>query len=82
MVGEHDSEEIRKWAPTKTFEFCCTQCGINHEARDFVRSLLVHLIDHVESNNKYIELMKNNNFINEDIYQNIRTKMERGKCKL
>ena len=39
-----------KWAPERTIDFCCTQCGLNHEARDFVRAMLLHLIDQFENN--------------------------------
>jgi hypothetical protein len=31
--------------PEKTPDFCCSQCGLNHEARDFIRAILLHLID-------------------------------------
>jgi hypothetical protein len=59
----------------------CRIEGINHEARDFARAVLLHLIDHLEKNNRFIDLMRNNNFIKEEVYQNVRSKMERSKCK-
>jgi hypothetical protein len=63
--SEHKNEKIKNWAATNKFEFCCTQCGINHEARDFVRAVLLHLIDHFEKNSKLIDLMKSNQFIDQ-----------------
>ncbi len=73
MVYEHDDDEITKWTPTKDADYCCSQCGINHEARDFVRAMSLHLIDHFERNNK---------FINEEVYQNIHSKTEKNNCEL
>jgi uncharacterized membrane protein (Fun14 family) len=52
-------------------DFCCTQCGINHEARDFVRAAMLHLIDHLEKNDNFIRFMKQNQFINQEIYHNM-----------
>jgi hypothetical protein len=82
IVNEYDNEEIRKWAPTKKLEFCCTQCGINHEARDFLRATLLHLIDHFEKNNKFIDFMKSNQFINQEIYENMQANTGKPKCSL
>jgi hypothetical protein len=82
IVSEYDNEEIKKWAPTKKLEFCCTQCGINHEARDFVRAMLVHLIDHFEKNNKFIDFMKSNQFINQEVYENMQANIGKPKCNL
>jgi hypothetical protein len=45
-VNESDNEKIRRMVPTK--EFSCSQCGLNHEARDFMRAMLLHLIDELE----------------------------------
>jgi predicted ArsR family transcriptional regulator len=82
IVSEHKSDEIKNWAPTNKFEFCCTQCGINHEARDFVRALLLHLIDHFEKHSILINLMKSNGFINQEIYENMQANTGKPKCGL
>jgi hypothetical protein len=94
-INEHNAEEIRTWAPTVqkqiTMEskakkkedntnFCCGQCGINHEARDFIRAVLLHLLDHLEKNDNFIRFMKENEFINQEVYKNmIATKVGRFK---
>jgi len=70
-INDYSSDEVRKWAPTTKIDFCCSQCGINHEARDFIRATLLHLIDHLERNSKFIEFMKKNDFINTEVYQNM-----------
>ena len=51
--------------------FCCGQCGINHEARDFIRAVLLHLLDHLEKNHNSIRFMKENEFINQEVYKNM-----------
>ena len=79
------SEQEQNWAPTKKLDFCCTQCGINHEARDFVRAILLHLIDHFEKNSKLIDLMRANQFINQDVYEHMQSRKSRTgkpKCSL
>jgi hypothetical protein len=53
---------------------CCGQCGINHEARDFVRAMVLHLLDHFERNDKFIEFMKNNEFLDVGALRSSRNK--------
>jgi hypothetical protein len=57
-----------KWVPERSTEFCCTQCGLNHEARDFIRAMLLHLIDKLESNSKFIDLLFKNQFLTNEAY--------------
>jgi hypothetical protein len=63
-MSNHVNDEVRKWTPERfvsgrdTSKSCCVQCGINHEARDFVRATLLHLLDHLERHDKFIEFMK------------------------
>jgi len=63
---------IKKWLPEKTIEFCCTQCGLNHEARDFIRAILLRLIDKLEKNSKFIDFLKNNHLLTKETYENIK----------
>jgi len=62
---------IKKWLPEKTIEFCCTQCGLNHEARDFIRAILLRLIDKLEKNSKFIDFLKDNHLLTQETYENI-----------
>jgi len=64
----HKDKRARAWSPERSLEFCCPQCGLNHEARDFIRAILLHLIDHFQSSGKYIELLKRNGFIEQETY--------------
>jgi Zn-finger in ubiquitin-hydrolases and other protein len=80
------SDEIRKWAPERfssslsnerNSKLCCTQCGINHEARDFMRAMMLHLVDHVERHDKFIEFMKSNDLVDLDSYQTMVANIEK-----
>jgi hypothetical protein len=63
-IIEYEDEKIRtKWAPEKRIEYCCSQCGLNHEARDFVRTVMLHLIDQMEKHRDFIELIRITNFL-------------------
>jgi hypothetical protein len=43
----------RKIAPEKNLDPCCSQYSLHHEARDFVRAVMLHLINQLE---KYTRL--------------------------
>jgi len=50
---------------------CSVHCGMNHDARDFVRGTLLHLLQHPERHDrhdKFMEFMKNNEFLDMDSY--------------
>lgn len=49
-----------------TKDMICNGCGINHEARDFIRAMLLHLVDLIEGNKKYIKFLSEKKFLNED----------------
>jgi ubiquitin-hydrolase Zn-finger-containing protein len=85
-ISNHPSDDIRKWAPDKSQSennrnSCCAQCGINHEARDFVRAMLLHLLDHLERHDKFIEFMKTNEFINIGTYQTMVSNIDKFQTK-
>lgn len=46
-------------------DMICNHCGINHEARDFIRAILLHLIDGLETNDEYIKFLQDNKFLKE-----------------
>jgi hypothetical protein len=68
---ESDTDEIRKWAPEKENNYCCKFCGLNHEARDFVRATLIHLIDRLEQSDKYVEFLSRNRFVNVSAHEHL-----------
>jgi hypothetical protein len=82
-MSNHTSDEIRRWVPERCIQgrdnanSCCVQCGINHEARDFMRATLLHLLDHFERHDKFIEFMKNHEFLDIGIYETMVTNIEK-----
>jgi hypothetical protein len=72
-IYEEPDDDIRKrWAPEKTVEFCCSQCGLNHEARDFIRAILIRLIDQLETSGDFIDFLKNKELLTQDAYDKIK----------
>jgi hypothetical protein len=63
-----DDDRIRRIVPLSSSslkssskqieEYCCSVCGLNHEARDFIRAMLLYLFDQLEENSKFIKLLK------------------------
>jgi hypothetical protein len=73
-IRNHEDKDVRMWAPKRETEFCCTRCGLNHEARDFMRAMLISIIDEVENNCRFVELMKENDFITPEAYERVKQK--------
>ncbi len=69
-VRDHNDKKIRKWAPERNVA-PCSQCGLNHEARDFIRAVLLLLIDQVESNDTVLNYLKDNNFLTQESFERI-----------
>lgn len=47
--------------------YCCAQCGLNHEARDFMRVMLLHLIDRFEENSKFVDFINDKGFLTDTV---------------
>jgi hypothetical protein len=78
--SEERGSRIRKrWAPGNSIDFCCSQCGLNHEARDFIRAMLLHLIDQLEKYDKFIDFLKNNQYLTQEAYERIGEKKGKGE---
>lgn len=73
-IEQIDNRSNTKWAPEGTLDFCCTQCGLNHEARDFIRAMLLRLIDQFEKYDKFIDFLKDNQLLTEEANEQIRTR--------
>jgi hypothetical protein len=56
--------------------YCCSLCGLNHEAKDFIRAMLLYPFDQLEENSKFIKLLKNNQFLTQEDYQRLAEKIE------
>lgn len=69
--SNNNNEIKEKWAPNKEKDYCCSQCGLNHEARDFIRGALMHLIDEFEQSKTFINFLKKEYYLNEQSYEKI-----------
>jgi hypothetical protein len=73
----YNNEEIKeKWAPSNEGNYCCTQCGLNHEARDFFRAIFLNLIDEFEQSKHFMDFLKGQNMVTQHSYEKIRTAVE------
>jgi hypothetical protein len=69
VVSDSTITEVNSVAPTKGIEHCCSNCGVNHEVRDFIRAMLLYLVDQMEINNDFIEFLEGQKFVNEKGYE-------------
>ena len=74
-VTESTDQNVKDWCPQKESDYCCALCGVNHEARDFIRATLIYLLDWLETRNKYIEFLKKNNFVSQEAYERVLKKI-------
>jgi hypothetical protein len=65
-------------APVKNIQHCCYQCGVNHEARDFLRAISVYLIDRLQNSKVYVEFLKSNELLTDDAFQHALSMIERN----
>jgi hypothetical protein len=70
-VHDHNDQKVRKWAPERNVKHCCSQCGLNHEARDFIRAVLLRLIDQLEKNSALLNYLKDNDFLTQKSFDDI-----------
>ena len=68
-VNNHDDAKVRKWAPERNIQHCCSQCGLNHEARDFIRAVLLRLIDQLEKNDVVLNYLKDNDLLTQKDFE-------------
>jgi hypothetical protein len=70
-VRDHDDKMVRKWAPERDVRYWCSQCGLNHEARDFIRAVLLRLIDQLEKNDTVLNYLKDNALLKPESFERI-----------
>jgi hypothetical protein len=73
---ENKDNDIKSIAPSTEEDYCCSQCGLNHEARDFIRAVLLYTIDQFEQSKDFIEFLKENNLLTNDAYENVVRKIK------
>ena len=57
-------------------DYRCSQCGLNHEARDFIRAILLYMVDQFEQSKDFIEFLKENNLLTNDAYKDVIKKLK------
>lgn len=67
---------VKKWAPGVDDNQLCLKCGMNHEARDFLQAVLLHSLDHIYDNSKFIEFLKTSGIVNADCYDKLKTEIK------
>jgi hypothetical protein len=65
-VTQSKDPAVRKWAPKLT-NFTCPNCDLNHELRDFIRAVLLHIIDHFDEQRSYVQYLKDSGFITPEV---------------
>ena len=73
---ENKDNEIKSIAPSTEEDYCCSQCGLNHEARDFIRAVLLYMVDQFEQSKNFIEFLKENELLTHDAYDNVIKKLK------
>ena len=76
-------KDIKNLAPSKykgrdkdKEDYRCSQCGLNHEARDFIRAVLLYMIDQFEQSKNFIDFLKENELVTNDAYTNVIKKLK------
>lgn len=67
LMLESQRPESKKIVPVSYSKFTnmyCENCGTNHEARDFLHTILLKVLDQFENSVKYIEFMKEQKVVN------------------
>jgi hypothetical protein len=59
----------------------CNDCGINHEARDFIRAILLRIVDQIETNDDYINFLWDKRFVNQQAYNLYQELFQSSKAK-
>lgn len=82
-VKGSDNEHTKKIAPR--MEYLCSTCGLNHEARDFIRATLLYLLDQFEVSTDYLEYLLEEKYIDEghhnEYYKIIQQKLGNRKSE-
>jgi hypothetical protein len=60
---------VRQMAPR--IDNFCPGCGFNHEARDFIRALMLHLMDEFERDPQFLAFLKEKNLVDDKVYSQL-----------
>jgi DNA-binding transcriptional ArsR family regulator len=62
------NDRIKKLGPKTDKNMQCQFCGINHDARDFIRATLLRILNEFERSNMFMDFISEKQFISKDIY--------------
>ena len=57
-------------------DYRCSQCGLNHEARYFIRAVLLYMIDQFEQSKNFIDFLKEKELVTNDAYIHVIKKLK------
>ena len=70
-VKDSTGSEIKKWAPTSldvnSQISYCPGCGINHESIEFIRALIMCLLEQLEKKDEFFQFLRENRFVTSDL---------------
>jgi hypothetical protein len=62
--GDPILEQLR---PNAEKSMLCQFCGVNHDARDFIRATLLHILDQFETSSAFMDFINERQFISKDM---------------
>ncbi|MFY9799026.1 MAG: winged helix-turn-helix domain-containing protein [Candidatus Nitrosopolaris sp.] len=57
---------LKQLRPDTEKSMLCQFCGVNHDARDFIRATLLHILDQFETSNAFMDFINEKQFISKD----------------
>ncbi|HBP65628.1 MAG TPA: hypothetical protein DD730_15530, partial [Desulfosporosinus sp.] len=70
IFKNYNNYEISRVAPRGIIEenlkYVCSNCGIDHESRNFIRAIILHLLDDFEVSNDFIAFLDKHEIVNDN----------------
>ena len=58
---------LKQLRPNAEKSMLCQFCGVNHDARDFIRATLLHILDQFETSSMFMDFFNEQQFISRDM---------------
>ena len=69
QITSFGDPKLKQLRPNTDKSMQCQFCGGNHDARDFIRATLLHILDQFETSNTFMDYLSEKQFISKDIYE-------------
>jgi DNA-binding transcriptional ArsR family regulator len=66
-MASSSEPKLKQLIPNAEKSMQCQFCGVNHDARDFIRATLLHILDQFETSSMFMDFLKEKQFISKDI---------------